>query len=65
MPSDEKPQYLTIPEIKKEFHIGERSLRRWNRSGALPLYKPGRSTLARRDELEKLIASTKLPGVQK
>lgn len=46
---------LTIAEVAEYMGLSEYTIRRWVRSGVLPVTKLGRSVRIRSDELERFI----------
>lgn len=47
--------YLLIDEAARIARCAPNTIRRWGRERGLPLYRPGKRLLVRRDELERFI----------
>ena len=54
-------EWLTIEDIYQELGgtVALDSIRSWIRTKRLPAYKPGKTYLVRRDDLEKFLESTR------
>lgn len=56
----EKPAFLTLPQVSAECCVPVGTLRHWIQAGRLRAYKPGRSLLIRRADLDALIEGSEI-----
>ena len=55
----DKERYLNSFDVQKILRISPRTLQNYRSSGKLPFYKPGKITLYRREDVEKLFKDSK------
>jgi len=51
LPVEEKPAFLTMPEVAFHCRKSERTIKRWVKEGVLPYHRFGHAVLFRMDEI--------------